>query len=148
MSNWVNILSFTKINLYMNIIVVMFLIIFLKPTEHEFNIQNKNYHTHCQKQVSKKLLIDLETHNEDVDNTDYNTNNTDHNHINKDTGIIFTGHSHELFDHKIKKPRLVENYNPKNIYESTYNRHLEYLLKGFVVIIVIISTVVMNKVLL
>ena len=127
------IFSFTRINLYINIIVLLFFIIYLRPKHDTYTIQDKNFHTHCMKSIitrEESEYVDLE-------------NNDKHNH-NIDPIIKYNikGHSHEVGE--TSKMYNMNNNKTDNIYEAKYDRHLEYLLKGFVVIAVLISTVVVN----
>ena len=133
MLKWTEIFSFTRINLYINIIVLLFFIIFLKPKQDTYTIQDKNFHTHCMKSITtseESAYVDLE--NEDK-----------HNHnIDPIVKYNLKGHAHELGE--TRKTINMNNNKSDNIYEAKYDRHLEYLIKGFVVVAVLISTVVVN----
>jgi len=125
--------SLTRINLYINIIVFIFFIIYLKPKQKTHTIQDTSFHTHCVKSIDKveeSEYIDLE-------------NDDKHNH-NIDPIIEYNikGHSHEVGE--TSKMYDMNNNRNSNIYEAKYDRHLEYLLKGFVVVMVLISIIVVN----
>lgn len=134
MSNFKDILPLTKMKMFTNGIVLIFIYIFLKPTTKTYTIQNKDYHTHCFKTTNiteESKYIDLES---DINN-----------HIHKPTvKYSIKGHSHGLKSNVIPKPKEPENYNENNIYVAKYDRHLEYLLKAFVIIVVITSMAVFN----
>jgi hypothetical protein len=141
----VEIFSFTKINLYMNVIIIFFIYIFLKPSTSEFTIKNKNYHTHCSKHQTKIKQIDEEDNYVNLEEDGEYVQI--HTHDNKPNNYV-SGHSHTMDDEIVRKPQISLNYNEDNIYSSVYDRNLEYMLKGFVVLIVLINTVVLNKILL
>lgn len=125
--------SFTRINLYINIIVLFFLIIYLKPKQKTHTIQDNDFHTHCM----KSKTIQEESEYVDLEN--------DYKHVhNIDPIVRYTikGHSHDLGESR--KMYNMNNNKKDNIYEAKYDRHLEYLLKGFVLVAVLISTVVVN----
>lgn len=125
--------SFTRINLYINIIVFFFLIIYLKPKQKTHTIQDSTFHTHC----IKSKIIQEESKYVDLENDDI------HNHdIDPIIKYNIKGHSHGVGE--TSKMYNMNNNNKDNIYEANYDRHLEYLLKGFVVVAVLISTVVVN----
>tara|TARA_Y100000385_G_scaffold280878_1_gene332726 strand:- start:34 stop:453 length:420 start_codon:yes stop_codon:yes gene_type:complete len=133
MLKFTEVFSFTRINLYINIVVLFFFIIFLKPKQNTYTIQDNNFHTHCIKSIiteEASRYIDLEN---------------DERHVHREDPIIkynIKGHTHDMGE--TAKMYNMNNNNRDNIYEAKYERHLEYLLKGFVVIAVLISTVVLN----
>ena len=127
------IFSFKRLNVYINITVLLFFVIYLKPKQDTYTIQDKNFHTHCMKSIitrEESEYVDLENDNK-------------HNH-NIDPIIKYNikGHSHDVGE--TRKMYNMNNNKIDNIYEAKYDRHLEYLLKSFVVIAVLVSTVVMN----
>lgn len=133
MSKLTEIFSFTRINLYINILVFFFFIIYLKPKQKTNTIQDSNFHTHC----IKSKIIQGESEYVDLEN--------DYEHVHDIDPIIkynVKGHSHEAG--KSSKMYNMNNNKTSNIYEANYDRHLEYIIKGFVVVAVMISTLVVN----
>ena len=127
--------SLWKPKLYMNVVVVIFLLIFMRPSREQiYTIKNKNYHTHCVKKVTtteESKYLDL-------------SNEDDHRHSDK-IEMSVMGHSHKA--NESPKMKDVVYHNDNNIYEAKYDLQLYYLLKGLVVVTVIISTIIMNKIL-
>jgi hypothetical protein len=136
MLHFKDILPLTKMKLFTNIIVFVFIYIFLKPSTKTNTINHKDYHTHCLKTTSiyeESQYIDLESELE----------------INKHihpSAVRYNvkGHSHNSESEKIPKPKTIEDYKKDNIYVAKYDRPLEYLLKAFVILTVITSMVVFN----
>lgn len=136
--------SFSKTNIFINVVVMLFIYIFLKPdisASSQFTIKNPNYHTHCVKRgqqvkVNDDTIVDLER-------TDESTHN--HPNLYGSSGYV-AGHSHTKEDHTTIRPQPVIHYDPDNIYTAKYDRSLEYVLKGMVVTVVLISAVVLNRV--
>lgn len=129
--------SFTKINLYINIIVIYFIFVFLKPTTSEFTIKNTDYHTHCIKDRRKVEVVNEENVYVDLED-DMHTHPPE---FNKHVGV----HSHKMNDEMVRKPQSALYYDKDNIYSAKYDRYLEYIVKGIVIAIVLISTVVLNR---
>nr|QOI90337.1 hypothetical protein HWQ62_00200 [Pyramimonas orientalis virus] len=129
MSNFKDIIPLTKTKIVINAMVLVFMYIFLKPSTRN-TIQNKNYHTHC----SRIQIISEESEYTDL-------GNTKHTH----DPIVMQQHAHSHDNSNKNVPRLnrVSNSND-NIYNAGYDRFLEYLLKAFVIMIVITSTAVFN----
>ena len=132
--------SFTKINLYINIIVILFIYIFLKPTTSEFTIKAKNYHTHCIRDERTVKVINEENEYVDLEEDGdvvVHTHRPEYNRV----GV----HSHTMNDELVRKPLPALYYDKDNIYSARYDRHLEYMLKGIVIVVVLISTVAINR---
>lgn len=135
--------SFSKTNIFINVVVMFFIYIFLKPdtsVSSQFTIKNPNYHTHCVKRGVNEddTLVDLER-------TD---DSTTHHHPNLygASGYV-AAHSHTKDDRTTTiRPQPVIHYDSDNIYTTIYDRSLEYVLKGLVVVVVLISAVVLNRV--
>ena len=136
MYNLSKLISFQKVNVYINITVIIFLIIFLKPDrKNTYTIRDKNYHTHCMKKtrnVEESEGIDLAVEE-----------SRRHNHEVLPEYTI-TGHSHLTNTPYPPKPKKVRFADDHNIYQAKYDIHLLYLIKGLVVIAVILSTIVFN----
>jgi hypothetical protein len=134
MSNFKDIVPLTKTKVFTNVIVFIFIYIFLKPTTQDTTIKHKDYHTHCVKTTTlskDSQYIDLESDFE--------------SHIHKNVvKHNVQGHSHNPDSKRIPILKTPENYNKNNLYVARYDRHLEYLLKAFVVLVVLTSMLVFN----
>jgi len=136
MVNLSKLFSFKKVNVYINFIVVIFLIIFLRPNkENIYTIRNTDYHTHCVKET--KIY-------EESEYIDLSLNATrSHNHeVEPEYRIM--GHSHETNTPKPPKLKKVRFADQENLYQAKYDIHLLYIIKGLVVIAVIMSTIIFN----
>lgn len=135
------IFSFRRVNLYINAFVLIFLIVFLRPNHNEYTIKNKDFHTHC-------IKTETTIHETDINHIDLDNVNVHSHVLNPSVTYEMRGHSHDLDNIDEASPMNVVNYDPNNVYETKYDRHLEYILRGFVVVSVLISAVVINKLLL
>ncbi len=136
MSNLKDILPFTKMKLFIFFIVFVFIYIFLKPSTKTNTIKHRDYHTHCSKTTStyeESQFIDLES--------ELVMDKHIHPSVVK---YDIKGHSHNTDSERIRKPETLEDYNKDNIYIAKYDRHLEYLLKAFVILAVLTSMAVFN----
>lgn len=142
--------SFSKTNIFINVVVMFFIYIFLKPdtsVSSRFTIKNPNYHTHCVKRGEQVKVGDDDTL-VDLERTDDATTHS-HPNLYGASGYV-AGHSHtkeDLFPHDTTiRPQPVIHYDSDNLYTTKYDRSLEHVLKGLVVVVVLISAVVLNRV--
>ncbi len=138
--------SFSKTNIFINMVVLFFIYIFLKPdtsVSSQFTIKNPNYHTHCVKR-GEQVKVDEDDTLVDLERTDDATTHS-HPNLYGASGYV-AGHSHTKEDHTTIRPQPVIHYDSDNIYTTKYDRSLEYVLKGLVVVVVLISAVVLNRV--
>lgn len=133
--------SLQRVNIYLNITVVLFLIIFLQPSKNEkaYTIRNNNYHTHRVKETTKYGM--------DTEYVDLSVVNPHRHHVKEDDVVhSVQHHSHEPGAVKIPKLKKVRFHDDKNIYEAKYDLHLLYLIKALVVFIVLLCTVIFHAI--